>query len=191
MYNVTRGLVNSTVMCKKMEQPEINTERLLLRGFLNKDAKRVQELAGNFKVSKATLNIPHPYKDGMAEEWIKTHQKGFEENSQVTFAITNNQTNELIGAISLIAIKEKQAEIGYWIGEPFWGKGYCTEATKALINYSFTKRGLIKLVADHLSSNPASGKVMKKAGMYHVASKQMKDRFSNVVDAETYEIQNT
>ncbi len=174
-----------------MEQPEINTKRLLLRSFLNKDAKHVQELAGNFKIAKTTLNIPHPYKDGMAKEWIKTHQKKFEENSQITFAITSKKTNHLIGSISLMAIKEKQAEIGYWIGEPFWGQGYCTEATKALINYAFTKQGLIKLVADHLSSNSASGKVMKKSGIHRVASKQIKDRFGNLVDSEIYEIQNT
>ncbi len=174
-----------------MKQPELKTERLILRSFQKEDATQVQELAGNYDVSKTTINIPHPYKDGMAEEWIKTHQKGFEDNVNITFAITNNRNNKLMGAISIIAIEEKQAEIGYWIGEPFWGKGYCTEATKALINYSFTELGLIKLFAEHLSSNPASGKVMKKAGMHHIASKKMKDRFRNLVDAEIYEIQNT
>ena len=58
-----------------MKQPEVNTKRLLLRGFLNKDAKDVQALAGNFKIAKTTLNIPHPYRDGMAKKWIETHQK--------------------------------------------------------------------------------------------------------------------
>ena len=116
--------------------------------------------------------------------------KKLEENSQITFAITNRKTDNLIGAISLIETKEKQAEIGYWIGEPFWGQGYCTEATKALIKYAFTKQGLIKLVAYHINSNSASGKVMKKSGMHHVASKQMKDRFGNLVDSEFYEIHN-
>ena len=174
-----------------MDQTEINTERLLLRSFQKKDAKYVQVLAGNFNVSKTTINIPYPYKNGMAEEWIKTHKEGFDSNTEITFAIINNQNSELIGAINLIAIKEKRAEIGYWIGEPFWGRGYCTEAVKSLIDYSFTQLNLIKLVAEHLSSNPASGKVMKKSGMYHVKSIQVNDRFSKVAKAETYEIQNT
>lgn len=174
-----------------MEHPEIKTERLLLRCFKLTDTKQVQALAGNFNVSKTTLNIPYPYKDGMAEEWIRTEQNYFDNNSQVTFAITDKLTGALMGAISLLSIKDKKAGIGYWIGEPFWSKGYCTEATAALIDYAFSKRRLVKLVAEHLSSNPASGKVMKKVGMHHVATKRIKDRFSNTVDVEIYQIQNS
>lgn len=155
-----------------MEHPEIETERLLLRNFNIEEANQVQALAGNFNVSKTTLNIPHPYKNGIAEEWIRAEQRNFENKVQMTFVISDKQSDILIGAISLLSIKDKKAGIGYWIGEPFWGKGYCTEATQALIDYSFSKLGLKKLVAEHLRTNPASGKVMKKAGMHYVASNQ-------------------
>lgn len=174
-----------------MNQPELITDRLLLRSFKNEDAKLVQELAGNYNVSKTTLNIPHPYENGMAENWIKTHFKNWKQMSRITYAITNNKTNQLIGAVSLVEIKGTQAKLGYWIGEPYWGKGYCTEATKALIQFSFTKLGIKNIIAEHLSSNIASGKVMKKSGMVHITIKKEKDREGNIVNMEVYEIQNT
>ena len=173
-----------------MDQPTIKTERLLLRPFTLTDAKNVQKFAGNINVSKTTLNIPHPYSDGTAEEWIKTHQKNWHSKSEITYAITISNTSLLIGAISLISIKDNQAEIGYWIGEPFWGNGYCTESTKAIIKFSFSQLGLNYLLAEHLSSNPASGKVMKNAGMVHAKSSKTKDRYGKIVDKEIYEIKN-
>jgi ribosomal-protein-alanine N-acetyltransferase len=57
-----------------MIQPDLKTERLLLRRFRLDDASDVQKLAGNVNVSKMTLNIPYPYKPGMSEEWISSHQ---------------------------------------------------------------------------------------------------------------------
>lgn len=172
-----------------MKQPSLKTKRLLLRTFKQQDAGQVQALAGNENVSKSTLNIPHPYKDGMAEDWIDSHEMSWESKSKIIFAITKLYNKQLIGTVGLVEITRDQAEIGYWIGEPFWGNGYCTEATKALINFSFTQLGLNKLIGVHLASNPASGKVMEKAGMLHIKSDKIKDRFGAYVDAEIYEIE--
>ncbi|MBE2222892.1 MAG: GNAT family N-acetyltransferase [Anaerolineae bacterium] len=148
------------------EIPNLQTERLILRPFSPKDAPDVQRLAGDVAVSDTTLNIPHPYEDGMAEEWISTHQAVFDEGDGVTFAITLRETGELVGAISLrTATRFHRAEMGYWIGEPYWGKGYCTEAAKAVIAYGFDELNLNRVLAYHLARNPASGRVMEKAGM--------------------------
>ncbi len=131
-----------------------------------KDAPDVQRLAGDLAVADTTLNIPHPYEDGMAEEWISTHQAVFDEGDGVTFAITLRETGELIGAISLrTANRFNRAEMGYWIGKPYWAKGYCTEAAKAVIAYGFDELNLNRVLAYHLTRNPASGRVMEKAGM--------------------------
>lgn len=88
------------------KQPIIKTERLILRPFDVSDSKRVQELAGDVKVAKTTLNIPYPYEDGMAEVWINTHIDSFNKGSDITYAVVKKDTNELIGAISLMAIKK-------------------------------------------------------------------------------------
>jgi RimJ/RimL family protein N-acetyltransferase len=74
----------------------------------------------------------------------------------------------MIGAISLHTQKaHNKAELGYWLGFEYWGRGYCTEATSALIRYGFTELGPHKITLRHFASNPASGRVMVKTGMIH------------------------
>jgi len=174
-----------------MKQPVLKSERLLLRKFELRDANHVQKLAGKFNVAKTTLNIPHPYIDGMAEEWIQSHKLHWESSSQVIYAITKLDTKQLVGTVSLVGISGDRAELGFWIGESYWGNGYCTEAAKALTTFSFTQLNLKTVFAEHLASNPASGKVMKKIGMNRKISKKLNDRFGNLVDVEVYELQNT
>ena len=146
--------------------PCIETERLILRPFNLEDAKEVQRLAGDIEIAKTTLHIPHPYEDGMAEEWINRHVEAYERGVSLTLAITHKEEKYLIGAVGLIINKDHdRAELGYWIGKPYWNKGYCLEAAKALCDYGFQKIGLNKICASHLKRNPASGKVMQKIGM--------------------------
>lgn len=148
-----------------MQIPNLKTERLVLRPFSLKDAPLVQQLAGDLAVAETTLNIPHPYGDGMAEQWIRTHQPDFEQGKSVTFAIALHETDAVIGAISLRIERFNRASMGYWIGTPYWGKGYCTEAAQAVIAYGFNELELNKIYATYLPRNPASGRVMEKAGM--------------------------
>jgi ribosomal-protein-alanine N-acetyltransferase len=150
------------------ERPILETERLILRPFEFADAQEVQRLAGAREIAATTLNIPHPYEDGVAEEWIGTHQEAFEQGTGVTFAITTRGDGRLIGAISLMGIRPgHQAELGYWIGKPYWNQGFCTEAARAVVVYGFGVLGLNRVHACHLSRNPASGRVMQKLGMAH------------------------
>ncbi len=112
--------------------------------------------------------IPHPYEEGMAEEWISTHAATFEAGRAVDFAITLRADGSLLGAIGLRDISVgHQAELGYWIGVPYWGQGYCTEAARAVIVYAFTTLDLFRVHAHHFSCNPASGQVLRKLGMKH------------------------
>jgi RimJ/RimL family protein N-acetyltransferase len=144
----------------------IKTERLILRPFKLSDSKTVQRLAGDYSVADTTLNIPFPYEDGMAEQWISIHQEKFEVGELINYAITLKPQNEIIGAIGLTMTKKfNRAELGYWIGKQYWNKGICTEASIALINYAFKNHNLHKIIATHLIRNSASGKVMAKIGM--------------------------
>ena len=149
-----------------MSQPQIETERLTLRPFRLLDAQVVQSLAGEREISDTTMNIPHPYEDGMAEEWIRGHKSVYEAGKGITFAIVLRGDGSLVGAIGLrIDRSFGKAELGYWVGKPFWNRGYATEATAALLAFGFEELQLNRIHAAHLARNPSSGRVMEKAGM--------------------------
>ncbi len=102
----------------------------------------------------------------MAEEWISTHLPKHEAGELVNFAITVVESGLLIGAIGMtINARFRRAELGYWVGKEYWNRGYCTEASRAVIEYGFRELGLNKIVAHHISRNPSSGRVMTKCGM--------------------------
>jgi RimJ/RimL family protein N-acetyltransferase len=147
-------------------QPVLRVERLVLRPFELRDAPAVQRLAGAREVADTTLNIPHPYPDGGAELWIATHQPAWVARERVVYAVTDAGSDELRGAIGLeLSMRNMRAELGYWIGLPFWNCGYCTEAARALLEFGFETLGLHRIQARHLTRNPASGRVMQKVGM--------------------------
>lgn len=149
------------------QRPSLQTERLILRPFEISDGPRVMELAGDPEIAATTLTVPHPYLPGMAEAWISHHQENFEKGTGLQFAIVLKSTDELIGCIDFCAMSKahNKAEIGYWVGLAYWGQGYCSEACQALIKYGFEELKLNRIVARHMSGNPASGKVMVKSGM--------------------------
>ncbi|HVE72549.1 MAG TPA: GNAT family protein [Thermoanaerobaculia bacterium] len=142
----------------------LRTARLTLRPFTLDDAPAVQGLCGAYEVALNTLLIPHPYPDGAAEQWISMHGEHYEQNRVHHFAIDDGQ---LVGAMGLVMKGDGIAEIGYWIGVPFWGRGYATEAAREVVRYGFEDCGLARIYAGHFSRNPASGKVLAKAGMKH------------------------
>lgn len=146
--------------------PQIKTQRLLLDQLNNNDIPKIVKYAGNKKVAEMTLNIPHPYEEEHAIYWINKAQQGLTDKSQYTFAIRLNTTFEFIGGIGLIVDQKNDlATLGYWIAEPFWGKGYATEATAGILRFGFEELQLNKIYATHLVENPASGKVMIKNKM--------------------------
>lgn len=168
-------------------QPPIRTARLLLRRFELEDTDEVRRLADNYHVSQTTLAIPYPYEAGDAERWIGTHAGNWKRRISASWAVTFADTQTLAGAITLTWIHRSAAELGYWIGEPFWGRGYCSEAARAVIEFAFAGLGIERIVAEHLRTNPASGRVMQKAGMHYVGRTRRRDRHRDRVDMEIYE----
>jgi RimJ/RimL family protein N-acetyltransferase len=147
-------------------QPTLQTDRLILRPFTLDDAPAVRRLAGDPAIADTTLNIPHPYEAGMAEAWIETHPQQYEKGEGATFAIVRRADGVLVGAIGIHPrAKHDRAEIGYWIGKPYWGQGIATEAARAVVDYGFETLGLNRIYAYHFGRNPASGRVMQKLGM--------------------------
>jgi len=170
--------------------PVRRTKRLLLRPFKMSDAPMVKKLVGNKAIAATTASIPHPYPDGAAEEWIKTHKESFQNDSAVTFAITLRHNQQLIGSIGLKIDNDSQrAELGYLIGKEYWNKGYCTEAANAVLKYAFIKKGLNRIYAHHFSDNPASGAVMSKIGMtYEDTLRQHFKKYGVFKDLDIYGI---
>ena len=174
-----------------IRQPTLTTRRLLLRPYTLDDAGDVHRLAGERDIAYGTLNMPHPYEEGMADEWIRGHREGLERGDTINFAIVIKDTNQFAGGISLVHINQrhKHAELGYWIGKPFWDKGYCTEAAQAIINYAFKSLGLNRVFAYHFTRNPSSGRVMQKLGMTHEGTMRSHvERWREYEDLEIYGI---
>ncbi|MCC3213982.1 GNAT family N-acetyltransferase [Chryseobacterium sp. X308] len=144
--------------------PILQTERLILSQLEEKDIPFIVELLQHRIFSDLTSNIPYPYVENDARSWVKMSKEAFENNTGYTFAIRNKE-DQIIGAIGLHDRDDDKAELGYWIGIPYWNKGYVTEAAKAIIDFGFKELKLNKIFATHFPHNPASGRIMEKVGM--------------------------
>ncbi len=171
-------------------QPILRTQRLVLRPFEVTDAPEAQRLAGDKAIADTTLNVPHPYEDGMAEAWIETHAPAWENGTAATFAAVDIDEDRLIGAIGLrIDSRFDVGELGYWIGRPFWNQGYATEAANAVTRFGFDELALNRIQAKHLARNPASGRVMQKLGMrLEGTARQATKKWGRYEDLVTYAI---
>jgi RimJ/RimL family protein N-acetyltransferase len=172
------------------EHPMLQTARLVLRPYALTDAPDLQRLIGDREVASTTTNIPHPYEEGMAEAWINAQPDLFEQGQGVNFAITTPADDALIGGMGLrLTPAHQHGELGYWIGVPFWNHGYCTEAAQAVVTYGFETLALHRILAYHMTRNPASGRVMEKIGMrYEGCLRQHICKWGVFEDAAVYGI---
>ena len=152
---------------KSSRLPQIRTRRLTLRGLRLDDAGRIRQLAGDRAVAQNMEQIPHPYgRKEVAERAIRKQREAYRAGQSVSFAIVPRNRKQLIGMIGLkLAEEHCWAEIAFWIGKPYWNRGYVTEAAEAVLRYGFETLRLNRIWAAHFGSNPASGRVMKKLGM--------------------------
>jgi len=139
----------------------IESGRLVLRSLRLEDAADIQRMAAEWEVARYTANIPHPYEPGMAEAWIRSHRDDFE----IVFAIERRQDGAFVGCIGVEPdMKTREAEFGYWIGMPYWGAGYATEALSALVDHVFTTSDVDRARAAAMPDNRASIRVQEKVG---------------------------
>jgi ribosomal-protein-alanine N-acetyltransferase len=150
-------------------QPDLVTGRMVLRSLCPGDSKQIATLATDPGVSKYMLEIPHPYTEPLAQEWIAGLAAAYDTGTDVIFGISLRDSGELIGVAGLIGIntEHSRAKLGYWIGRPYWNCGFATEAVGALIDFGFRVLGLNRIYAFYMAGNPASGRVMEKCGMRH------------------------
>lgn len=144
-------------------------------------------------VAKTTLSIPYPYPDGAAETWIASTHEAFEAGRSSVFGITDKLTHRLIGCMTLrIDTPHRRAELAYWLGKPYWGKGYTTEAARRVVGYGFDELRLNRIWAAAFVSNPASSAVMRKVGMKHEGVlRQHVVKWDEPVDVDFYGVLRT
>lgn len=171
----------------------IETERLVLRQLQMGDVYEYYErLFGDADVSRYMLFDPHQ-DIGESLESLQRKLERYEEGNFYCWGITRKEEDSLIGLIELLRLDEQLGSCSfvYMLGCDYWSQGYGTEALKAVLRFAFEELEVETIQADHMSKNPASGAVMRKAGMKHLGTEAGKyEKLGISYDAEVYEIRN-
>jgi RimJ/RimL family protein N-acetyltransferase len=147
----------------------IETGRLRLRPVAPADAPAITPLVSDWEIARQTTSIPHPYPEGGAEVWIARASGERAAGRGLAVSIEERASGQIIGAMGLeTGDEEDRLEIGYWIGRPFWGKGYATEAAAALTSWALSLHEIREVHACVFPGNPASVRVLEKAGFIRV-----------------------
>jgi ribosomal-protein-alanine N-acetyltransferase len=137
--------------------------RCVIRPWKEGDEPSLVRHANNYEVWRHLRDrFPHPYTKEDAEQWIAFAQR---QDPQTIFAIEVD--GEAVGGIALELgndVERCSAEIGYWLGEAFWGRGIATAAVRALTGYGFEAFGLTRVFAVPFATSPASMRVLEKCG---------------------------
>ena len=154
----------------------IPVSQLLLRPFTQADAAVVQTLVSDAKVAQVAGNLPYPYPEDGAKAWIATHAQQHRAGTAIIRAMVRQEDDQCVGAISLDQIPRglnAQGNLGYWVGVPYWNKGYCAEAGKLMLQLARHKFHMQRVVAAHRIDNPASGRVLEKLGFEELEPQRM------------------
>lgn len=127
----------------------------------------VQCLAADERIADTTANVPHPYPEGEAERWLADVAERTEVGSLRTFAITVGD-DTLKGVISLMDLDGDSAEVGFWVGVPYWGRGLAGSALAQLCRLAREELGLRSLRARVLARNAASARVLERCGFVRI-----------------------
>jgi RimJ/RimL family protein N-acetyltransferase len=145
-----------------MSVETLQTARLRLRPAISRDAPRIATLINDPAVARMSTRIPHPYALQDAEAFLAAS----EANGERVFAI-DHRDDGLVGVIGFHDSGHLGPEIGYWLGQPYWGKGLATEATNAALVWASRDWGKRCVVSAHFADNPRSGAVLIKAGFLY------------------------
>lgn len=176
---------------KYVEFEQFETENLILRKFRRDDVECYFNRIGSSEdVTKYMLWQPHK---SMLEsrESIEKILARYEAGNCYSWAIALQEDDSIIGRIDLLRFDETDSScsFAYMLGKEFWGQGFGTEALTAVFEFAFEKMEIQTIIADHMSENIASGKVMQKAGMHYVTKHSSKyEKNENIYDADEYKI---
>ena len=143
----------------------LETERLWLRWPRASDVARIADYAGDRDLAEMTALIPHPYPPGAAAEFVLTSRAANLAGRQATLVLTpKHRPNEILGCVGLVESGERLATLGFWLGKPFWRRGYMTEAVCGLVELAMRAVELDAVIANARPDNLASRRVLEKTG---------------------------
>lgn len=149
---------------------EIRSENVLMRPWQVEDAESLASLADNRNVwLNLRVRFPKPYTPANAESWIRRREREAKRSIQLAIVVDG----EVAGGIGIerdLNPRAAAGELGYWLGEPYWNRGLAGEAVVRFTEWAFTDLGLSRLSAVVREANPASSRLLEKAG-FHLASK--------------------
>jgi len=152
-------------MNEQVFKKELSTVRLSLRKFNMSDSNAIVKLLEEKEVAATTLMLPYPCSRDKAEKMITEYQQAENDRKTMRWAIILKSSYELIGGIRLVPNQAfNSAEIGFWIGKPFWKKGYGFEAAAEVIDFGFEKLSLNRLEAHAMLENTPSIELLQKLG---------------------------
>jgi [ribosomal protein S5]-alanine N-acetyltransferase len=149
------------------------TNRLILRRMAATDTARLMLLCGDIRVAGNLSRMPHPYTEADAHDWLARQNQMWAETRDRVWVIATPDSG-LIGTIGLHREKRMSVggvetwEMGYWLGVPYWGQGYATEAAKAVLAELDQALGPQEVTAGYALKNPNSGHVLEKIGFQKV-----------------------
>ncbi|HRO34429.1 MAG TPA: GNAT family N-acetyltransferase [Brevundimonas sp.] len=152
-------------MCIIETSPVIETRRLTLRAPGLNDVEPLARLADDADVARMTLRMPHPFGVGDAEDFVL--QVAAQDPARAATFVIEHEDHGLVGVLGLFEDADPAPEAGYWIGRDFWGRGFATEALEAGMVWASRKWRRRALMAGHFTDNPASGRVLEKAGFLY------------------------
>lgn len=175
-YNKHVPMIASTIL---------ETARLKLRPYSTADIAQLVPLIGAHEVAATTLRIPHPYTETDAKAFLAMMA---ENPHRIWLAITLRSDGRQIGGMGLtVDTQHQHAELGYWLGVPYWRQGYATEAAREALRHGFENLHLHRIFASHFKNNPASGRVLKKLGMrYEGCQREHIKKWDQFLDSELY-----
>lgn len=148
-----------------MNKTVLESDLARMRPIEKVDIATIQRLAAAEAIAKNTY-VPHPYPPGAAAEFVNKAREQWRADEAYVFAIIERTSDEFAGCMGIHPLPQhNRAEVGYWIGLPYWGRGLATAALRLIIRFGFDELKLNRIAAGHFPHNPASGRVMQKANM--------------------------
>jgi 8-oxo-dGTP diphosphatase len=147
----------------------VQTQRLILRPLRQGDVPEIERLAGDWSVARYTASVPHPYEPGMGAAWLASLERAGPGAGEIVMAIERRFRHLFMGCIGIRRGDDGvSGDLGFWLGRPFWGNGFMTEAVQAFVGHAFDGLGLQRLEAAAVPENRASIRVQEKTGFAYV-----------------------